>query len=257
VPKEYIFEVYHENSKLSLWDIDQIMRIRHINESGALGLLADSQPLDGSCFSQTILPKPMLPNTSLKLTFHKRRSALNFTRKSISLAELSSLLHYSFGLNGALRENGHPRKALRFCPSPGGLYPLSVFVEARRVKNLKSGFYYYDAYNHSIGHIASCNRQKLLTATEQGGKHLNCACLIWLFCRFDRLSFKYGERSYRFALLEAGHVAQNILLISATLSLASRPYAGFLDDVVIESVGLDGLGLIPLYFIGVGYEANQ
>ena len=57
---------------------------------------------------------------------------------------------------------------------------------------------------------------------------------------FSRSRFKYGARAYRFTLLEAGHVAQNLLLAVAALGLAAVPIGGFYDRKVDASSGSTG-----------------
>ena len=67
-----------------------------------------------------------------------------------------------------------------------------------------------------------------------------------------RSRFKYGARAYRFVLLEAGHVAQNVLLAAAALGLAAVPLGGFYDREVDAVLGADGLYEASLYLIPVG-----
>jgi SagB-type dehydrogenase family enzyme len=47
-----------------------------------------------------------------------------------------------------------------------------------------------------------------------------------------RIYFKYGERAYRFILLEAGHIAENLLLGAEYEGLGAVALGGFIDDDV-------------------------
>ena len=58
------------------------------------------------------------------------------------------------------------------------------------------------------------------------------ACAFLLLAVFGRTRFKYGQRGYRFALLEAGHVAQNVVLAAAALGVAALPLGGYYDAQV-------------------------
>ena len=69
---------------------------------------------------------------------------------------------------------------------------------------------------------------------------------------FWRSRFKYGLRAYRFALLEAGHAAQNLLLAATALDLAAVPLGGFFDRILDATLGLDGVDRSSLYVICVG-----
>jgi SagB-type dehydrogenase family enzyme len=63
---------------------------------------------------------------------------------------------------------------------------------------------------------------------------------------------KYGERGYRYALLDAGHLAQNILLCCSSLGLAAMPTCAFADDELNELLGLDGCNEAAIYAIALG-----
>ena len=83
------------------------------------------------------------------------------------------------------------------------------------------------------------------------GLVLPSAAVIVLTALFWRSRFKYGQRAYRFTLLEAGHAAQNLLLTAAALGLRAQPVGGFYDRRVDELVGADGLHEASLYLLPV------
>jgi SagB-type dehydrogenase family enzyme len=69
---------------------------------------------------------------------------------------------------------------------------------------------------------------------------------------FWRSRFKYGLRGYRFALLEAGHVVQNLVLAATALGLPALPLGGWYDRRVDELVGADGLDEATVYVVLLG-----
>ena len=69
---------------------------------------------------------------------------------------------------------------------------------------------------------------------------------------FSRCQEKYGERGYRFMLLEAGHVGQNILLAAEMARLGAVPLGGFCEDPLARFLGLDPRRESPLYVIMLG-----
>lgn len=247
----FLFELFHENSKLSVYDWEQFARIGYINQTAELATLAEAPTIDNTCLESIQLPRAVMPPRDITEVMRSRRSAMELGNGSLSLSALSALLHYSAGLNGSLSSAGIPNKALRFCPSPGGLYPITVLAEVRRVDGLTNGVYSYDSGRHTLG-LLNADADGLSKATEQPGGYDDAACRLWLLCRFDRISFKYGERSYRFALLEAGHLAQNILLVGAASGLPVRPFGGFIDDLAISALKLQAFDLQPLYYVAVG-----
>jgi len=53
-------------------------------------------------------------------------------------------------------------------------------------------------------------------------------------------------------LLEAGHLAQNLLLITTSLNLGSCPIGGFNDNMVNDYLYLDSINEVTLYIIIIG-----
>ena len=81
------------------------------------------------------------------------------------------------------------------------------------------------------------------------------AAVLLLLAIFGRTRFKYGLRGYRFALLEAGHVIQNVALAGVALDLAVLPLGGFYDAQVDALVGADGVEESVVYGAVLGGAA--
>lgn len=58
---------------------------------------------------------------------------------------------------------------------------------------------------------------------------------------------KYGDRGYRYALLEAGHTMQNLNLAVSALGLGCVNLGGFYDDELAVLAGIDVEREVPLY----------
>ena len=82
------------------------------------------------------------------------------------------------------------------------------------------------------------------------------AALVWILTvRLQRVRWKYGERAYRYALLEAGHIAQNVYLAATALGLGACAVGAFLDDDLHRLLGIDGREEFALYLLAVGRPA--
>jgi SagB-type dehydrogenase family enzyme len=66
---------------------------------------------------------------------------------------------------------------------------------------------------------------------------------------------KYGDRGYRYLLLEAGHVGQNIALTAAGLDLGALALGGFHDDELAALLAIDPEHEVPLLAVAVGVPA--
>ena len=67
---------------------------------------------------------------------------------------------------------------------------------------------------------------------------------------------KYGERGYRVLLLDAGHVAQNILLVATALGIGACTVAGFHDDALAHELGVDAQEEPVLYTLTLGHPSS-
>lgn len=177
-----------------------------------------------------------------------RRSEATFGPGSLSLRELSTLLCCGNGVTAVKPSNNGVKWNLRAAPSGGGLYPIEMFMIIDRVEGLPSGIYRFDAINRSLdrvrGGVAASMMDEAFLAANLNGRP---AVAIVLVAFMGRSRFKYGERAYRFALLEAGHISQNLLLASTGLGLTGLPFGGALDATLDSLLELNGVDEISVY----------
>lgn len=196
-----------------------------------------------------------------------RRSNRSFTGESIDLKTLSSILWHSYGLTGLIKLQDQETKEiitqfLRAVPSGGALYPIEVYISVINVEGLMPGFYHYNVEHHSI--------EQVIASREFLGGFMNCftmhpylidlkktCVVIVLTSMFWRQNAKYGSRGYRYALMEAGHLGQNIQLSSVGLGLGSVCLCGFFDDELNKKIGIDGEDETVVYAVAVGIPAED
>jgi SagB-type dehydrogenase family enzyme len=79
--------------------------------------------------------------------------------------------------------------------------------------------------------------------------------VFFLAAVFQRTQKKYGPRGYRYVLLEAGHVAQNICLLAVEQGLGSLCMGGYADGRLNRALGLSQLEEGIVYSVAVGWPA--
>jgi SagB-type dehydrogenase family enzyme len=126
-------------------------------------------------------------------------------------------------------------------PSAGALYPLELYLISLAVNDLDRGVYHYHPYRHRLEHLAPLSWPELRAAAVDASVLESAAAVLVVTAVFWRSRFKYGSRGYRFALLEAGHLAQNAILAATDLDLPALPLGGFYDRRLDEIVSADGL----------------
>jgi SagB-type dehydrogenase family enzyme len=72
---------------------------------------------------------------------------------------------------------------------------------------------------------------------------------------YARICAKYGDRGVRYAMIEAGHVGQNIFLQAEVLGLRAGIVGAFKDANVTTALGLSKQH-DPLLIMPVGYQVS-
>ncbi|MEU3701731.1 SagB/ThcOx family dehydrogenase [Streptomyces anulatus] len=128
-----------------------------------------------------------------------------------------------------------PATGRRPYPSAGGCYAVSMHVVVQDVEALTPGVYTWDssagalAFRKSAG-AADGGVAKVLRTTVIRPAEVQAVLL--LTADMEVYGARYGERGYRYALLEAGHMGQNLTLALHLLDVANCPVGGFHDDHV-------------------------
>jgi SagB-type dehydrogenase family enzyme len=147
---------------------------------------------------------------------------------------------------------GFPRP-FRTVPSAGAMYPLEIYFHNAHVEGLKAGLYHYNsAMNHVCILREGDESRGIGAAVVQPQIVHNASLIVFITAMFERTTYKYGDRGYRFVLLEAGHVAQNINLVVNGLGLGCVNLGGYFDRQIDDLLGLDGVTHSTIYMIAVG-----
>jgi len=190
------------------------------------------------------LPKPKTSgNVSVEQALHARRSLRGYSRAALKLEEAAQLLWAAQGITS--------RSGYRTAPSAGALYPLETFLCAGRVDGLPAGVYRYHPEQHDLLLLAEGDRRAELSAAALGQSWVREApVVIALAAVYRRVTGRYQQRGIRYAWMEAGHAAQNVLLQATALDLGGVPVGAFDDRSVARILRMnsdeDPLYLIPL-----------
>jgi SagB-type dehydrogenase family enzyme len=244
-------EAYHEASKLY-----PSMAARQVSGSIRLAASPELQVSARRAVKRHVnrpalpLPPPIEPTARFTEIMHARRSERRFGADPITLAELATVLNAGYGVTAG----GAGEQALRTVPSGGALYPLELYAVLARVEGIEAGLYHLDPMRSALEALrrGSSTLESLVAASIYPEIVETAAVTLIVTGMFWRSRFKYGLRGYRFALLEAGHLAQNILLSCTALELAATPLGGFYDRAVDELLGIDGVNESILYLVCLG-----
>nr|WP_154923568.1 SagB family peptide dehydrogenase [Microbacterium testaceum] len=143
----------------------------------------------------------------------------------------------------------------RGTPSPGALYPLDCYVTVANVEGVRAGFYGYDPYHHRLVplNVTRDPREWLISVLAYQDLAGTAAFHVFTVASFDRVRVKYGQRAYRFALIEAGHLVQSMLLIAEAEGVGGCTVGGFFDRDVDTTFGLDGVTASAVHSAAFGH----
>jgi SagB-type dehydrogenase family enzyme len=247
-----VSELFHENSKQHRSDYRLVERIVAATVDPVFQrMLTGGQKRYPSALRMPLPQALPLAKAGFDEVVLGRRSRREFSGAALPLAEVAKLLHFSNGITGTAHTSGR-EPAFRASPSGGALYPVEVYVAALRVQDLPTGLYHYDAVGNALELIREGGTADILvqaTHTPEVGD----ASVVFILSGIPlRTRLKYGERGYRFMLMEAGHICQNALLTATSLRLGAFPIAGFIDAEVDRLIGIDGLEEVSLYLVPIG-----
>jgi SagB-type dehydrogenase family enzyme len=249
--RDTLWESFHESSKITRFDVG----LSDQEVAAVMVQLSESLPFDD--FPEIPLPtsllevdKPILP---LVLN---RTSGRTMQRVKISLLQLATLLHCAYGITRRNEDGSYPRP-FRVVPSAGALYPFEVYLVASSVESLAPGLYHFNVDKHCL-HLLDRKdyTEELAECLVQRECAFCSSVTVFLAGCFARSTFKYRDRGYRFALIEAGHITQNLNLVAAALGLSTMNLGGFYDQEIDRLLRLDGVSESVVYLTTVGGTAE-
>jgi len=203
------------------------------------------------------VPSVALPSRSLTRpigeALRERISCRSFSQIPLALDALGTILAVAYGVQGEVTF-GSRQHLERPVPSGGGLYPLELYPIVRRVDGLAPGIYHYAPLTHALEQIKVAQfSTTFISQLFMNQPYLSeAAAIILMTAVLERSMHKYGDRGYRYILLECGHAAQNICLAAACMDLGSLPIGGFFDAYLAELVGIDLEEEVIIYGMAVG-----
>ncbi|MGB9876789.1 MAG: SagB/ThcOx family dehydrogenase [bacterium] len=186
------------------------------------------------------LPPPRLKGEmSLEEALAKRRSIRSFSSTPLTLEQISQLLWAGQGIT-------EPQRGFRTAPSAGATYPYELYVVTNE------GVFHYLPLGHKLEKVKEGNIRAELTAAAMGQASVGNAGAVFILLAIpERTTSRYGERGKMYVYIEAGHIAQNILLQAVALKLGSVPVGAFDPNRVKQMLGLKEGEVV--YLIPVGH----
>lgn len=208
-------------------------------------------------FDQTTdLPPQQLPENllaspnAIEQCIHRRRSQRTFDEKPIAHAALEKLLYFSSGMAARTQTQRQ-----HHYPSAGGLFPVETFLAVFNVAGLNPGLYAYNNIDNTLCQIQGDEYNALLLNYFQSTQGVtNIAACFALVGNHYIPSLKYGNRAYRYLLMETGHIMQNLYLLATSHNLAFFSVGGFSETIFNKLFQLNSKISSTLYLGLIGSQ---
>jgi len=207
------------------------------------GSLWSSQPLPYkryTGFAREPLGAAHLASRPLAAVVPALEPATSFVPEPLPREQLAALLRFTNGVTAQL-VGTDPPVYRRAAPSAGALYAGEVYVVAEHVKGLAPGLYAYQPLEDALVPLRQGRQlRRVAAALESPGTLEHAAAAVLLTNVFPRYAWKYGQRGYRYALIDSGHIGENLRLAAAGAGLGVASPLRFHDDALNELLGQDG-----------------
>ncbi|MEZ2371785.1 SagB family peptide dehydrogenase [Arthrobacter sp. RCC_34] len=244
-------ETFHVASKLSLWA-----------SGSATGTYSTELSTDPEALRMLGRPHPPYlsserraldaagPASPVTAALRRRRSAARFAPVPVSSRILSGILRESACLTV---EHG------RGAPSAGGLYPIDLYLAVTAVDGVSPGIHALDPHEATLHRIPVPvdPREFLRDCLVFQNLAEASAFQVFFVGNFLRQRIKYGQRAYRFTLIEAGHLAQAMMMCAEEAGIGSCAVGGFIDQKVDDLLCLDGVEQSVIYSVAFGHVIEE
>lgn len=191
-----------------------------------------------------------LQNDLVKL-FRNRRSARVYTQENITIEQLSFLLWSTQGIKSI---RGKSYATLRTVPCGGARHEYETYMIIQKVAGLAEGVYHYLPMEHALEYIKPLSDTKQAISEslcEQTWAEKSNVVFYWTMDAY-RAEWRYGIYAHRPALIDAGHIGQNLYLACTALEIGCCGIAAFSHEKCCELFDLDGENEYPVYTATVG-----
>lgn len=212
-----------------------------------------------------LLQPSLKSDVSIEQALASRRSLRTYADTPVTLSDLSQLLWAAQGITD-------PEKGFRTAPSGMARYPLKVYAAAFNVAGVPQGIYRYEPTDHELvlvteGDTRDSFKRETRTASPEGrstsasasetaasrsgvaghADPIPTAAVMFVITADTKKA--YASSGY---YLEAGHVAQNIVLQCVSLDMGGVTTAGLsIADTLKKMLKLPE-NEVPVYVIPVG-----
>lgn len=179
-----------------------------------------------------------------------RTSVRDYQHMPISILELSFLLWCTQGVKQVIGNQA----TLRTVPSAGARHAFETYLLINNIEGIKPGLYRFLAIEHKLMEVNLKDgiAEEIMNACLGQKMIANSAVTFIWAADVSRMTWRYGERGYRYLHLDAGHICQNLYLSAQVIGCGVCALAAFDDEKLNQVIGMDGEDQFAVYVGTVG-----
>lgn len=180
-----------------------------------------------------------------------RKSSRVYTGETMTPEALSFLLWATQGVKSI---RGKAYATLRTVPCGGARHEFETYLAVRSVEGLENGIYHYLPMEHALEFLHPVeDLEDRISESVSGQSWAAKANVVFYWTMVAcRAEWRYGIYAHRTALIDLGHVGQNLYLACTGLGLGCCAIAAFEHEVCSRLLGIDGEEEYTVYTIPVG-----
>lgn len=201
-------------------------------------------PDDGILIDLTPHEKIKIETCDAYKAITKRRSRRRFLDSALTLEELSYLLISTQGILNPKR----PR--FRTSPSGGARHGLETYLYIENVDEIEKGLYRYLPIEHKLLWLESKPKEDLTKALA-GQDFGPAVTFIWTAVPY-RIAWRYAHAAEKLALLDAGHVCQNLYIACEAAGMGTCAIGAYMQKELDKFLGVSENEEFAVYASPVG-----
>ena len=233
-----------DDIKAKITELREIMKVQNEDYTSDQDLRLPQPPLikAGSSDRSILLTKDfdaVVKNNNFLNLLNTRTSKRKYTEEALTLEELSLLLWATQGVKQVV---GKERKAtFRTVPSAGARHPFETYLFINRVEGLEQGLYHYLPLEHKLEYLKSIeNQTEKVNEAFCGQIFFATAAVdfVWTVIPY-RSEWRYTVNAQKYALVDAGHLCQNLYFASESIGCGACGIGAYEQDLADGLLGLN------------------
>lgn len=198
-------------------------------------------------------------NNDILSVINNRKSSRVYTQKPMSLLELSYLLWATQGVKDI---RGRSYATLRTVPCGGARHEFECYMLIQNVEGLNDGSYHYLPMEHKIEMLNTSAElesayamsfRDIISATLNGQVWGAKSNIVFYYSMVAyRAEWRYGIRAHRVALIDAGHITENLYIACSSAGIGTCAIGAVNTALCDKVFELDGVEEFAFYAATAG-----